>query len=219
MMRFGSVLLLLASATAAAGGGGGNSKSAPVAIVINTWPWPNATARAWTAMHASQHPKPALDAVTAGCAVCEVEQCDGSVGYGGSPDENGETTLDAMILDGTTMNAGAVADLRRVKNAAAAARLVLEHTSHTLLAGDQATAFALEMGLEASNLTTPQSRAMWEQWRAGNCQPNFRESVAPDPTRSCGPYAPVPESAAANPGGGLSARAARRTSVERGIGR
>ena len=116
MSRFISALLLT-SAVAAAG------TKAPVPIVINTWPWPNATARAWAAMHESPHAKPALDAVTTGCAVCEVEQCDGSVGYGGSPDENGETTLDAMILDGTTMNAGAVADLRRVKNAAAADKL------------------------------------------------------------------------------------------------
>lgn len=42
----------------------------------------------------------ALDAVEAGCAQCEVDQCDGTVGFGGSPDEEGETTLDAMIMDG-----------------------------------------------------------------------------------------------------------------------
>ena len=42
----------------------------------------------------------ALDAVVAGCTQCEVDQCDGTVGYGGSPDESGETTLDAMIMDG-----------------------------------------------------------------------------------------------------------------------
>lgn len=42
----------------------------------------------------------ALDAVESGCSQCEVDQCDGTVGYGGSPDENGETTLDAMIMDG-----------------------------------------------------------------------------------------------------------------------
>lgn len=44
--------------------------------------------------------KSALDAVEAGCSRCEDEQCDHSVGFGGSPDENGETTLDAMIMDG-----------------------------------------------------------------------------------------------------------------------
>lgn len=41
-----------------------------------------------------------LDAVEKGCARCEVEQCDGTVGYGGSPDESGETTLDALIMNG-----------------------------------------------------------------------------------------------------------------------
>lgn len=41
-----------------------------------------------------------LDAVEKGCARCEIEQCDGTVGYGGSPDETGETTLDALIMNG-----------------------------------------------------------------------------------------------------------------------
>lgn len=42
----------------------------------------------------------ALDAIEKGAAICETQQCDGTVGYGGSPDENGETTLDALIMDG-----------------------------------------------------------------------------------------------------------------------
>ena len=39
----------------------------------------------------------------AGCSQCEDLQCDGTVGFGGSPDEDGETTLDAMIMDGYVM--------------------------------------------------------------------------------------------------------------------
>lgn len=38
--------------------------------------------------------------VVQGASTCERLQCDGTVGYGGSPDERGETTLDAMIIDG-----------------------------------------------------------------------------------------------------------------------
>jgi len=112
--------------------------------------------------------------------------------------------------DSTTMDVGAVANLRRVKSAARAARLVLEHTSHTLLAGDQATAFALEMGLEETNLTTPESEAIWSQWIDQNCQPNFRVAVSPDPKGACGPYTPAP----------LASNAPRttRTSADNAIG-
>ena len=42
----------------------------------------------------------ALDAIVSACSRCQTEQCDHTVGWGGSPDENGETTLDAMIMDG-----------------------------------------------------------------------------------------------------------------------
>lgn len=41
-----------------------------------------------------------IDALAAGCEVCQDEQCDFTVGYGGSPDEHGETTLDALVFDG-----------------------------------------------------------------------------------------------------------------------
>lgn len=53
--------------------------------------------KAWTALQAGGS---VLDAVEKGCARCEADQCDGSVGFGGSPDERGETTLDAMIMNG-----------------------------------------------------------------------------------------------------------------------
>lgn len=53
---------------------------------------------AWNTIYLQN--KSALDAVQKGCSTCEDEQCDGTVGFGGSPDEHGETTLDAMIMDG-----------------------------------------------------------------------------------------------------------------------
>lgn len=115
----------------------------------------------------------AIDALVEGCSVCEREQCDGTVGYGGSPDENGETTLDAMIMDGNTMNVGAVAALRDVKDAIAVARHVLENTKHTLLVGEQATDFAVMMGFQRESLQTERSREMWQQWKNNHCQPNF----------------------------------------------
>ncbi len=37
-----------------------------------------------------------------GCSTCENMQCDLTVGFGGSPDEMGQTTLDALIMDGVS---------------------------------------------------------------------------------------------------------------------
>jgi N4-(beta-N-acetylglucosaminyl)-L-asparaginase len=105
-------------------------------LVVNTWggaflTGTNAAYDAITKPGAS-----ALDAVEAGGAACEANRCDGTVGYGGSPDEHCETTLDAMIMDGATMKSGAVAALRSIKDAISVARRVLEYTTHTLLAGE-----------------------------------------------------------------------------------
>ena len=41
-----------------------------------------------------------MDAAVAGVTQCEVDRCDGTVGWGSSPDENGETSLDALVMDG-----------------------------------------------------------------------------------------------------------------------
>ena len=74
-------------------------------LVVNTWPFVDANRAAgdYLSRHAAAT---SIDAVVFGCGVCEVEQCDHSVGYGGSPDETGETTLDAMVMDGDTLNVG-----------------------------------------------------------------------------------------------------------------
>ncbi|PSN45005.1 N(4)-(Beta-N-acetylglucosaminyl)-L-asparaginase [Blattella germanica] len=86
---------------------------------------------------------------------------------------------------------GAVGALRNVKNAISVARHVLEHTQHSMLVGDQATAFAVSMGFKEESLQTEQSKEMWQKWKENGCQPNFWMNVEPDPTRNCGPYKPV----------------------------
>lgn len=157
-------------------------------FVINTWNLPNATRAAWKSLEDGSS---AMDAVVAGCTQCEKDQGGGTVGFGGSPDENGETILDAMIMDGSNHEVGSVAGLRRVKNAIGVAKAVLQYTKHTLLVGDLATQFAVEMGFHEESLSTPSSIERWEKWKVGNCQPNFRKNVSPDPSTSCGPYKPL----------------------------
>ena len=154
-------------------------------IIINTWPFLDAARSAWDSLESGLS---ALDAVERGCSTCEELRCDGTVGYGGSPDEMGDTSLDACIMDGNEVRAGAVANLRHVKEATSTARLVLEHTTHTLLAGLEATKFAHEMGMPLCDLGSKESADIQRRWRRNHCQPNFRTRVKPDPKRHCGPY-------------------------------
>lgn len=162
-----------------------NSNDLDGAIVINTWPFVEATESAWRSLSESNR---ALDAVEKGCSKCEQLQCDGTVGYGGSPDELGAVSLDASIMDGDTMQAGAVGNLRHVRDAVSAARLVMEHTEHSLLAGLEATKFAHEMGLSLADLNTNHSSNIYVSWKKNHCQPNFRVDVKPNPKHHCGPY-------------------------------
>ena len=60
----------------------------------------------------------------------------------------GTCELDASIMDGATLQAGAVAGVKTVKNPISAARKVMEETWHVLLAGEGADAFAKEQGLD-----------------------------------------------------------------------
>lgn len=63
-----------------------------------------------------------------------------------------------------SMAAGAVAALGAVRAAITAARLVLRHTTHSLLVGAAADDFAVSMGLPRHNLTTAHSAAAAATW-------------------------------------------------------
>ncbi|XP_042664070.1 N(4)-(beta-N-acetylglucosaminyl)-L-asparaginase [Tyto alba] len=163
----------------------GAASAAALPVAINTWAFRKAAETAWRVLQLGGSE---LDAVEKGCGQCEIDQCDGSVGYGGSPDESGETTLDAMIMNGNTMEVGAVADLRHVKNAIGVARKVMEYTKHTLLVGESASLFAVRMGFPYEDLTTQKSLSMYSRWLNQSCQPNYWKNVVPDSSKSCGPY-------------------------------
>ncbi len=60
----------------------------------------------------------------------------------------GTNELDASIMEGKTLNAGAVAGVKHIKNPISLARLVMEKSPHVLLAGEGAEAFAEEQGIE-----------------------------------------------------------------------
>ena len=60
----------------------------------------------------------------------------------------GTNELDASIMDGRTLNAGAVAGVTRVKNPINLARLVMEKSRHVMLSGSGAEAFARRHDVE-----------------------------------------------------------------------
>lgn len=92
----------------------------------------------------------ALDVVTE--AVRQLEECplfNAGMGSVFTADETHE--LDACVMDGYSLNAGAVAGVKHLRNPVLAARQVLGNSPHVLLIGDGAETFAQQHGIELVN--------------------------------------------------------------------
>jgi isoaspartyl peptidase/L-asparaginase-like protein (Ntn-hydrolase superfamily) len=91
---------------------------------------------------------PALDAVVA--AVCVLEDCaELNAGRGSVLNADGELEMDAAVMDGTGLRAGAVAAVAGLRNPVQGARAVLEDGAHVLLVGAGAERFARARGVES----------------------------------------------------------------------
>ena len=98
----------------------------------------------------------ALDAVQATVVVME-DSPHFNAGHGAALTARAEHELDAAIMDGNNLAAGAVCMVRRVRNPVMAARAVLDAAKAVLMAGDAADEFAAKAGLsmvEPSYFTT-----------------------------------------------------------------
>ncbi len=111
-----------------------------------------------------------LDAAEAAVTVLEDDEAF-DAGRGSFLTADGRVQLDALLMDGATLRAGAVACVERLKNPIQAARLVLEESPHVYLVGAGAADFAHRHGLplidnaelvldrERQRLRTAQARA------------------------------------------------------------
>ena len=88
-----------------------------------------------------------LDAVEATIRIMENSELF-NAGKGAVFTNAGTNELDASIMDGRNLKAGAVARVKTVKNPISAARKVMEETWHVMLSGDGADKFAKEQGLD-----------------------------------------------------------------------
>lgn len=90
-----------------------------------------------------------------------------NAGRGAALTERGRAELDASIMDGTTLKAGAVAGVTTVKNPVSLARLVMDRTRHVLLAGDGAEQFATTVGVQLvpnEYFITPRRQQMLKEY-------------------------------------------------------
>jgi L-asparaginase / beta-aspartyl-peptidase len=86
-----------------------------------------------------------------------------NAGKGSVFNAHGEHELDASIMDGRSLNAGAVANVRNIKNPVALARLVMERSPHVFLQGAGAAAFAQDQGM---SLVGPDYFWTEDRWQA-----------------------------------------------------
>ena len=100
-----------------------------------------------------------------GLAVAEMDPSLLAIGVGALPNRDGELELDASMMDGTDLSAGAVCAVRGIVPVISVARKVLEDTPHVMLAGDQARRFAISKGFRPRNLMTAQCIARYEEWQ------------------------------------------------------
>jgi beta-aspartyl-peptidase (threonine type) len=89
----------------------------------------------------------ALDAVEL-CASMLEDNPLFNAGHGAVLNEDGKTELDAAIMDGKNLNAGAVAGISCIANPVQLARLVLEESNHVMLIGNGAERFAKQHGIK-----------------------------------------------------------------------
>ncbi len=115
------------------------------------------------AIEALRTGRSAMDAAIAAVRCVEDNLEDHSVGTGGIPNVLGQVELDASVMDGRTLAAGAVCAVKGYPHPIEIARKVMETTPHVLLAGAGAELFAERHGFLRAELLTPEAEAIWRE--------------------------------------------------------
>lgn len=119
----------------------------------------------------------AIDAVQAAIVVLENDSMF-NAGRGAVYAANGKIELDASIMDGRNLEAGAVAGVTNIKNPITAARLVMEKSGHVMLAREGAEEFAKMNGCEMvdqSYFWTEKTRKSYQQDKENKTKKTYLE--------------------------------------------
>jgi beta-aspartyl-peptidase (threonine type) len=126
-----------------------------------------------------QRGAPALDAVEAAIRALEGSGLF-NAGVGSNLQLDGARRMDASIMDGHSLAAGAVASIQEIRHPITAARLVMEETAHVLMVGEPATKFARRFKLERQSAPTAvqHTAAKSKQRRVGFTEPKTGNTLA-----------------------------------------
>ena len=137
-----------------------------------------------------------LDAVEAAIKILEDDPLF-NAGRGAVFTAEGKNELDSAIMDGATVNAGAVAGVTRTRHPISLARAVMEKSPHVMLMGGGADAFAAQAGLEQVDPSFFFTERRWE-----SLVKQLKEEGLPIPARPAGaPPAPLQPVAQIEPPG------------------
>ena len=119
--------------------------------------------------------RPALEAVTAAITVLEDDPTF-NAGKGAVFTHDGRNELDAALMDGATLKAGAVAGVQRVRNPILLAEAVMQRSAHVMMVGQGAETFAASQGIDLVDPAYFRTEKRWQQ-----LQRALREEAAGQP--------------------------------------
>ncbi|MGS0647053.1 isoaspartyl peptidase/L-asparaginase family protein [Komagataeibacter melomenusus] len=106
--------------------------------------------------------RPAVEAVEAAVQVLE-DNPEFNAGKGAVFTHDGQNEMDAAIMDGATLQAGAIAGVKHVRNPITLATAVMMHSPHVFLIGDGAEAFARTQGIALVDTAYFRTDRRWAQ--------------------------------------------------------
>jgi len=132
-------------------------------LFVATWKFGKAVSDKALEVFQSGHSM--LDAIEQGIWVAEADAKNSTVGYGGTPNADGEVELDACIMSGPGHAAGSVAAIQDNLHPITIARKVMENTPHVMLAGDGARRYAAKIGYEPTEMLSSAASERFKKWK------------------------------------------------------